>query len=171
MTAISPQAGLLRYVRQQGGRAPPSGGVRTRLWPAAHIWREKSNFKFGIYLYLTKFYSSYIKPYVFVTSKFLKFKNLRIFLTVNHCFASACVPLLRRPRVSRLFRFKTFLYNLLAFGRTSAKLHFCVDLVFLEYLGLRHFLMIETLTVARLRNSNMIKNYFKTRQLYILHTD
>ena len=48
---ISPRAGLLRYVRLQGEGAPPSGGKLTRLWSAAHIWREKSNLKFGIYLY------------------------------------------------------------------------------------------------------------------------
>ena len=32
MTAISSHAGLIRYVKQQGEGAPPSGGGRTKLW-------------------------------------------------------------------------------------------------------------------------------------------
>ena len=68
MTPLSPQAGLLRYVRRQGGGTPPSGGALTKLWPAAHMRREKSNFKFGIYLYLCRNFIVFIlKPNVFVT--------------------------------------------------------------------------------------------------------
>ena len=66
MTPISPQASLLRYVKQQGWGAPPSGGVRTRLWPAAHIWREKSNFKFRIYLYLCRNFIVFILNLMYV---------------------------------------------------------------------------------------------------------
>ena len=46
MRYISPQAGLLRYVRLQGEGAPPSGGALPKLWSAARIWREKSNLAF-----------------------------------------------------------------------------------------------------------------------------
>ena len=42
--AISPRGGLLRYVRLQREDEPPSGGALTKLWSAAYIWREKSNF-------------------------------------------------------------------------------------------------------------------------------
>ena len=69
MTAISPHAGLLSYVRQQGGGAPPSGCVRTRLWPAAYTCMA-GKIKFQIwrlFILLLKFYGFYIKPYVFVT--------------------------------------------------------------------------------------------------------
>ena len=40
---ISPWANLLRYVRLQGGGAPPSGSAKIMLWPAAHIdgWPEQ----------------------------------------------------------------------------------------------------------------------------------
>ena len=34
-------------------------------------------------------------------------------------FTSACLPLLRGPRISRLFRFKNILNNRLPYGRTS----------------------------------------------------
>ena len=56
-----PSGRSLRYVRLQGGGggAPPGGSARTRLWSAAHIWREKSNFKFCIYLLVPKFYCFY----------------------------------------------------------------------------------------------------------------
>ena len=43
--AISPHAGLLRYVRQQEGGAPPSVGVRTRLAGGTYM-AEKITFQF-----------------------------------------------------------------------------------------------------------------------------
>ena len=89
MTPISPQAGLLRYVKPQGGGAPPSGNVRTRLWPAAHIWREKSNFKFGIYLYMCRNSVVFISNLMYLYIKLrpvtllLKFSKLKIFLNLR----------------------------------------------------------------------------------------
>ena len=67
MTPISPHCGLLRYVRQQEGGAPPSCGVRTRLWPAAHM-AEKIKFKiWHLFILVPKFHCFYIKPNVYVT--------------------------------------------------------------------------------------------------------
>ena len=37
MTPTSPEAGLLRDVRQQGEGAPPTGGVRTRLVGGTYV--------------------------------------------------------------------------------------------------------------------------------------
>ena len=126
--AISHRSGLLWYVRLQGGGASRSGGVRTRLWPAADIWREKIKFQIShLFILVPKFDCFHIKLN-FITQKFLKFKNifkskLFKFWTPNsqlaYCLASACLPLLHGPCVPRLFRFKTFLYNWLAFCRTS----------------------------------------------------
>ena len=73
---IFPLAGLLKYVRPQGEGAPPSGGALTRLWSAAHVRREKSNFKFGIYLYLYFTVTLFFKFSKLFTYKFLKFKNI-----------------------------------------------------------------------------------------------
>ena len=52
-------SGRLTYVRPQEEGAPRSGGMQTKLSPAAHIWRENSNFKFGIYLYLCRNFIAY----------------------------------------------------------------------------------------------------------------
>ena len=67
-------------------------------WPETHIWREKSNFKFGIYLYLSRNFIVFVLNLVylyiklplvtlflkfskFVTLKFLKFKNIFMYET------------------------------------------------------------------------------------------
>ena len=74
---ISPQVGLLRYVRLQGEGAPPSGDVLTKLWLAAHICREKSNFKFAIYLYLCRNFIVFILNLVYL---YIKLRSVTLFL-------------------------------------------------------------------------------------------
>ena len=96
LLALSSRANLLRYVRPQGRGPPPSGDALTylcRLCSAAYIWREKWNFKFGIYLYLCRnvivfvlnlvylciklrSITLFLKFCKFVTWKFLKFKDI-----------------------------------------------------------------------------------------------
>ena len=84
-----------------------------------------------LFILVPKFYCFYIKLNVFVILKFLKFKNLRIFLTVNYLKRSK-TQIVNSLTASRLcaflfyvdlacpgFRFKTFLYNRLAFCRSS----------------------------------------------------
>ena len=70
---------------------PPSGGALTRLWSAAHIWREKSNFKFAIYLYLCRNFIVFVLNLVYLYIKlpsvalFLKFsKFVTTFVTILH---------------------------------------------------------------------------------------
>ena len=67
--AIFPRVGLLRYVRPQGRDALPSGSARTRLAGAAHVWREKSNFKFSIYLYLCRNFIVFVLNLVYLYNK------------------------------------------------------------------------------------------------------
>ena len=67
---MSPRDGLLRYVRPEGEGTPPSGGARTTLWPAAPIWREKSNFKFVIYLYLCRNFIAFIYNLMYLNITF-----------------------------------------------------------------------------------------------------
>ena len=60
----------LLYVREATGRvAPPSGVARTKLWSAAHIWPEKSNFKFGIHLYLCRNFIVFVLKLVYLYMK------------------------------------------------------------------------------------------------------
>ena len=77
MTPISPQAGLLRYVRQQGRGTQPSGGLRPRLAGDTYIRREKSNFKFGIYLYLCRNFIVFVLNLVYL---YVKLRSFKLFL-------------------------------------------------------------------------------------------
>ena len=54
------------YVRPRGRGPPPSGKVRTKLRPAAHIWPENLNFKFGIYLYLCRNFIVFVLNLVYL---------------------------------------------------------------------------------------------------------
>ena len=47
------------YLRTGRG-TPPSGRARTKLWQVAHVLRENSNFKFGIYLYWHRNFIVYV---------------------------------------------------------------------------------------------------------------
>ena len=95
-----------------------SGGMRTKL-AGGTCMTGKINFKFGIYLYLCR----------------IKFKNLRIFLTVYH-----------------LKRNETQIVNWLTVSCLCTFL-FYVDLAYPDYLGLRLLYIIDLLFVTHLRNS------------------
>ena len=67
MTAISPHAGLLRYVWQQGGGEPPSGGVQTRL--VAKIGRHRASWP-TVYILLLVFFLFVKKPINLINKTF-----------------------------------------------------------------------------------------------------
>ena len=71
MISISSEAGLLR--QQKGVHRLAALCELDR--PAAHIWREKSNFLAFIYAW-AEILLFLIKPNIFVTLKFLKLKNI-----------------------------------------------------------------------------------------------
>ena len=66
---IPSKADLLMYVRLQGESAPRSGDALTKLWSAAHIWRKKSHFKFGIYLFLCRNFIIFVLKLVYLYIK------------------------------------------------------------------------------------------------------
>ena len=87
MTPISSQAGLVRYVdlvvvrfsyvvRYHGGGAPPSSSVRNRLVGGTYMAGKIKFQIWHLFILVPKFYCFYIKPNVFVTKKFLKFKTI-----------------------------------------------------------------------------------------------
>ena len=105
--------------------------------------------------------------YLYLTS----FLNLRIFLTENHLKRSE-TQIVNSLTVLRLHAFLIYV-DLPCISSTCFLSHICVALflcgpsVSRGYLGLKPSLMINWLTVPRMRNSNMIKN-FKTIILFIL---